>query len=404
MLVRFLDSCDPGNNSDLTEERDEIKTQTQYASGTGSSGVQQAEELPKPQSYDPVPPSHGDMDRLQDRNCSSSLLAASLNPTSPGSVEKENRHQGNLQCNHSPVHSCHQFAYAHGSTGKRAVHQESPQRKHYPIHSSHAHGSTGNQEMHLLSSVMSRCSTTEPSGNKNECYALVPHVTPGRFTNVLYALNQARMSLQQKINTSPPIESASGGKAIKPSVCGRKVWERVEVPVGCSGLFRVPTDFSAEASKMNFPGSGLQLSLANYYPDARVAPTSCGNTLSSSSSNYPPVTGDRFYSSPYMDVRSNSSVVPAASGYINGDQILTSRYAETEWRSTRNPCFDPYSEPGLPSSVLQSYPTFPSFPDLLPRIHSRERFPVLRTNGSIVVRPDQFSFHDNHFRPDIHRL
>ncbi|KAE8669877.1 hypothetical protein F3Y22_tig00112215pilonHSYRG00178 [Hibiscus syriacus] len=81
-----------------------------------------------------------------------------------------------------------------------------------------------------------------------------------------------------------------------------------------------------------------------------------------------------------MDVRSNSSIVPAASGYINDDQILTSRYAETGWRTTRNPCCDPYSEPGLPSSAVQSYPTFPFYPDLVPQTHSRERFPVLRIN------------------------
>ncbi|KAK8483636.1 hypothetical protein V6N13_062628 [Hibiscus sabdariffa] len=382
------DSCDPGNNSDVTEERDEAKTQTQYASGTGRLRVQEAEgehicfstELPKTQPHDPVPPSHGDMDQLQDHNYSSSLSPVSLNPTSPGPMAKEN-------------------------------HQESPQSNHSPLHSSHAHGSTGNQTMPLLSSDMSGSSTMEPLGNKNEIYALVPHETSGRFTNVLDALKQARISLQQKINISPEIEGASGGKAIEPSVYGRKVGERVEIPVGCSGLFRVPTDFSAEASKVNFPGSGLRFSLANYYPDAGVAPTSSNhllpttynNTHSSSSSNYLPVTGDPFYTSPYMDVRSSFSTLPTASGYINDDQILTRRYAETRSRSTQNPHFDPYLEPGPPSSALQSYPTFPSYPDLVPQIQSREGFPVFGTTRSIGVRPDQFSFYDNYFRPNTHR-
>ncbi|GMI73265.1 hypothetical protein like AT3G52240 [Hibiscus trionum] len=372
------DSCDPGNNSDVTEERDEVKTQTQYESETGRLRVQEAEgehicfstELPKAQSHDPVPPSHGDMDQLQDRSCSSSPMA------------KENHHQ------------------------------ESPQSNHSPLHSSHADGSTGSQAMPLFSSDMSQSSTMEPSGNKNDIYALVPRETSGMFTNVLDALKQARMSLQQKINTSPLIEGASGGKAIEPSVYGRKAWERLEIPVGCSGLFRVPTDFSAEASsKMNFPESGLQLSLANYYPDAGVAPTSRNhllttytNTHSSSSSNYLPVASDPFYSSPYMDVRSSFSTVPTASGYITDDQILTSRYAETGSRSTQNPRFDPYLEPGPPSSALQSYPTFPSYPDLVPQIQSREAFPVFRTTRSVGVRSDQFSFYDNHIRPDDHRL
>ncbi|KAE8709204.1 Detected protein of unknown function [Hibiscus syriacus] len=383
------DSCDPGNNSDVTEERDEVKTQTHYASGKGSLRVQVTEgehilfstELLKTQSHDHVPPSHGDMDQLQDRNCSSSLFPVSLNQTSLGPKTKGNHHQESLQRNHSPLHS------------------------------SHAHGSTGKQTVPLLTSGMSG-TDTEPSGNKNEIYALVPRETPSRFTNVLDALKQARMSLQQKINTSPLIEGASALKAIEPPVYGRKVGERVEIPVGCSGLFRVPTDFSAEVSKMNFLSSGLLSSLASYYPDAGIAPTSSNhllttsytNTQSSNSSSYPPVTGDRFYSSPYVDVRSSFSTVPTASGYINDDQILTSRYAETGLRSIQNPRFDPYSEPGPPSSALQSYPTFPSYPDQVPQIRSREGFPVLPTTRSTGVPPDQFSFYDNHFRPDTHRL
>ncbi|KAK8357819.1 hypothetical protein V6Z12_A05G442500 [Gossypium hirsutum] len=226
------DSCDPGNNSDVTEER-------------GSSQVQEAErehicfskELPKTQSHDPVPPSHDGMDQLQECNCSSSFSPASLDPPSSGQkfaspIAKENHDQESLQSNHSPLPSSHQFAHVHGSPGQQAV-------QHY-------------------SSDMSSSSIMESSGNKNELYALVPHEAPGKFTNVLDALKQVRMSLQQKIHTLPLIEGASGGKAIEPSVHGRQIGERVEIPVGCSGLFRVPTDFSAEASKVNFRGSGLQ--------------------------------------------------------------------------------------------------------------------------------------------------
>ncbi|KAG4150655.1 hypothetical protein ERO13_D04G017400v2 [Gossypium hirsutum] len=433
------DSCDPGNNSDVTEERG--SSQVQEAEGEHicfskelpktqshdpvppshdemdqlqerncsssfspasldppSSGqkfvspmakvcICCSKELPKTQSHDPVPPSHVEMDQLRDRNCSSSLSPASLDPTSSGQkfvspIAKENHDQESLQSNHSPLPSSHQFAHAHDSPGKQAV-------QHY-------------------SSDMSSSSIMEPSGNKNELYALVPHEAPGKFTNVLDALKQARMSLQQKIHTLPLIEGASGGKAIEPSVHGRQIGERVEIPVGCSGLFRVPTDFSAEASKVNFRGSGLQLSLANYYPEAVVVPTSSShllttsymNTQSSSSSNY----SDRFYSNPYMDVRSSYSAVPTASGYISDDQNFTGRYAETGSRSTQKPRFDPYMEPGLPSSGLQSYPTFPTYPDLVPQMQTKEAFPVFRAPSSGQVRPDQFSFYDNHFRPDTHRF
>ncbi|XWS75291.1 hypothetical protein CRYUN_Cryun01aG0073700 [Craigia yunnanensis] len=396
------DSCDPGNHSDVTEERDEIKTQAQYVSGTASSQVQGSEgehiffsgELPKGHSNDLVPPSRGDMNQLQVQRFSSPPSPESLNPKSLGQkfiipMAKKNHYQESLQSNHFPLDSSHQFA--------------------------HAHGSPGNQAVQLFSSDMCSSSRREPPGNKNERYALVPLKTSSRFSGVLDALKQARLSLQQKINTLPRIEGASGGKAIESPVSGRKVGERVVIPVVCSGLFRVPTDFSVEASTVNFLGSGSQLSLANYSPDAGVAPTASNhllstsymNTQSSSSSNYQPLTSDRFFSSHYMDTRSSFSTVPtanASSGYINADQILTGPYAETGSRiSSQKPSFD-YLEPGLPSSSLQSYPTFPSYPDLVSQIHNKEGFPAFRATRSVGVLPGQFSFYNNHFRPDTHRL
>ncbi|XP_022742133.1 uncharacterized protein LOC111293606 isoform X2 [Durio zibethinus] len=397
------DSCDPGNHSDVTEERDEIKTQAQYVPGAASSEVQGADgehicfsrELPQSHSNDLVPPSLGDMDQLQDQRCSSSLSPESLNPKSLGQkyiipMANENHCQESLRSNHSPLDVSHQFA--------------------------HADGSLGNPEVQPFSSDMGSSSNRDPPENKNELYALVPNETSSRFSGVLDALKQARLSLQQKINTLPLIEGASGGKAIEPLVSGRKVGERVEMPFGCFGLLRVPSDFSIEASKVNFLGSGSRLRLANYCPDAGVAPTasnhllttSCMNTQSSSSINYQPANSDRFFSSPYMDTRSSFSTVPtanASSGYINADQILTGRYEETGSRiTTQKLRFDPYLEPGLPSSILQIYPSFPSYPDLVPRMPTKEGFPIFRSTRAVGVPPDQFSFYDNHFRPDSHRL
>ncbi|XVE68621.1 hypothetical protein DITRI_Ditri09bG0083200 [Diplodiscus trichospermus] len=205
------DSCDPGNRSDVTEERDEIKAQTQYVSGPASSQVQGAEgELPKSHSNDVVPPSQGDVNQFDDPRCSSSLSPESLNPKSLGQkfiipVAKENHYEESLQSIHAPLGCSHQFEHAHGST----------------------------QSVQPFSSNMDSSSSREPPANKNELYALVPHETSSTFSGVLDALRQARLSLQQKINTLPPIEGASGGKTIEPHVSGRKVAERVEIPVGC---------------------------------------------------------------------------------------------------------------------------------------------------------------------------
>ncbi|XVF82754.1 hypothetical protein PTKIN_Ptkin16aG0075000 [Pterospermum kingtungense] len=394
------DSCDPGNHSDVTEERDEIKTQAQYPSGTASSQIQGEEvehicfsvDSTKTHSNDLVSPSQGDMNQLKDWRFCSSFSSESLNPKSPCQkfiipMAKENHYEENQQSNHSPLDSYLQVA--------------------------HAHGSPGNQALQLFSSEMGSTSRREPPRNKNELYAPMPYETSSRFSGVLHALKQARLSLQQKIIALPQIEDASRGKAIEPPVPGRQVGERVEIPVGCTGLFRVPTDFSVEASKVSFLGSGSLLSLANYSTDAGVTPTasyhlrsaSYMNTQSSSSSNYQPLTSDRVYSSPYMDMRSSFSRVPTAntsSGYINTEQIRTSQYTETESRvSSQKLSFD-YLEHGRPSSSLQSYPAFPFYPDLVPQIYTKEGFPALHTTGSVSIPPDQFSFYDNHFRPDRH--
>ncbi|GMY23135.1 hypothetical protein FCV25MIE_18376 [Fagus crenata] len=48
--------------------------------------------------------------------------------------------------------------------------------------------------------------------------------------------------------------------------------DRMEIPVGCAGLFRLPIDFPMEANmQANFLGSGL--STASYYRNKGVAVT-----------------------------------------------------------------------------------------------------------------------------------
>ncbi|OMP08060.1 hypothetical protein COLO4_06813 [Corchorus olitorius] len=393
------DSCDPGNHSDVTEERYEIKTQAQYVSETATSQVlgDRGEHvsftggLPKTHPHDLGRPSQGDTDHSKDQRYSSDVSPVSLGPNFPVQkshlMAEENHYQESLHSNHPPSHISHRFGQPHVSSGDHTV--------------------------QLFSSDMGNSSHREPPGNKNEQYALVPHETSSRFTGVLDALKQARLSLQQKMNTLPLKEGVSVRKAIEPSGSGRNVGDRVEIPVGCSGLFRVPTDFSVEAPKVNFLGSGSQLSLVNY-TDTGVARTTGNylltnsyiNTQSSSSSNYQPITSDRFFSSPYMDTRSSYSTVPtayASSSYIKEDRILAGQYAEIGSKlSTQKP--SPYLEPGLPSSSLQNYPTFPPYPDLVPQMHANEGFPAFHTTRSVGASPDQFSFYDNQFRPDIHRL
>lgn len=162
-------------------------------------------------------------------------------------------------------------------------------------HRSHLEGPTGSQSPQIV-----------PSESKNEQSALIPRETPDKLGSVLEALHQAKLSLKHSANNAiPPIGSSSAGNAFEFSVGGR----RPEVPTGCPGLFRVPSDFDLEATaKSNFPGSNSQLSLTNHYPDPGNALTAVDRftppfTVSTSSIS----TGNRNHSvstNPYIESRS----------------------------------------------------------------------------------------------------
>ncbi|GLT93312.1 hypothetical protein SLE2022_111100 [Rubroshorea leprosula] len=371
------DSCDPGNHSDVTEERDEIKTQAQYVAETSTSQVQEAE----------------------DKRHNSAPATASQGPESHGQdfafpVANENYDQEHLQSQ-----SLHNFP------GSQPPH-------------------------HHLSDVSSSFDGGEASRRQNDLYAMVPHETSTGYAGVLDALKQARLSLEQKINRSLLVEGESVGKAIQPSIPVTKAVERADIPIGCAGLFRLPTDFPAEASNDNrFLRSGSQLSLANHLPETGVAltagnqfpPSSYMNTQLSRSYNHldhgdqfltspymasisgfstiPP----RFLTSPYMASSSNFSTIPlvrATSAYLNGGQLLTSQHADTaSVMSAQKQSSDPYMDTRLPSSSLHNYPTFP---DLMPRTFSREGFPTFHPSRSTGL-PDQFPLYDQHFRQDMYR-
>ncbi|KAF8107435.1 hypothetical protein N665_0122s0073 [Sinapis alba] len=109
--------------------------------------------------------------------------------------------------------------------------------------------------------------------------------------SVLTALKQAKLSLQEKVNSlhirkpeylsessysstpgsymnTLPIEPAFG---TKPSLPASNVGSMLEFPVGCAALFRVPTDFSPDASMRNsFLASSSQKALVNHLPERDI--------------------------------------------------------------------------------------------------------------------------------------
>ncbi|XP_059665983.1 uncharacterized protein LOC132311864 [Cornus florida] len=372
------DSCDPGNNSDITEERDEIKAPAPpYPALTISSEDQEGKSkmgdalFTKESSESHIngfqPPPHVDMGCLQDKKCSS--VVASESPASD-------------------------FAFPM-ATGSH-IQECSPSNGHPASGSSHQHlpsqGSLGNPSADMISSSHEGSSFFNKEGRQNEL-ALMPRDTSNKLGSVLEALQQAKLSLKHNLNRFPLIEGGSVGKAIEPSVPAMRTGDRVEVPIGCAGLFRVPTDSQFEGNtRANFLHSGSRLSLTNYYPD-----TGYGDDRFMASpylNSRPSVPSDQFLaisSSPYTEMRSavpsnKPFFEPHRDGYAD-DRFMASPYLDsrpsvpsddqflavssspyTEMRSTvpsNKPFFEPHLDLSVPSSSrFMASPYFESRPSV----------------------------------------
>jgi hypothetical protein len=394
------DSFEPGNHSDVTEERDETK--------------------------DDAPSEHVGTTASQDQEAKSK--AENIYATEESSKSQLNGFQSpprvDLRCfpDQRSQPSDFEFPVATANQNMQSSagnHSVSPSHSYH--HRSHSEGPAGDQSPN-----------TVPSES-----ALIPHETPDTLESVLEALHQAKLQLKHKAyNPLPLMDSASVGKAIEFSVGDR----RPEVPVGCPGLFRVPSDFHFEATvKSNFPSSNSQLSLTNHYPasgnalsavDHFTTPFTVSSSLISngninlSGTNLsmesrsripePPVTWSRFsYSDPsprpslgtdlplsrrysYTDPnREAAAIVSSSSTFVSPlypHPNLMSRFPSDEGRrlfssmgaritpSNRSSSYDGIIRPNYTSSSAFSSPAYP-FPDAIPRIPSEERSRLFSSSG-----------------------
>ncbi|KAJ0100839.1 hypothetical protein Patl1_05933 [Pistacia atlantica] len=377
------DSCDPGNQSDVTEEREEIKPQVECPTATINT-VQEAksedvcfsDKLSNTQSNGFHSPSHGDVQYLGDQKLSGI---------------------------HAPESLAQDFAFP---TANEKQNQESLKTDHYlPSQSAHCHPHGNHSAVVFSSNSGSEFCRGEVSGSQNELHALVPHEKPNGFNEVLEALRRAKLSLQQEVSRVPvterkslekaikpfirmPVtESKSLEKAITPSIPATEVWDKGEIPVGLAGLFRLPTDYAVEESRANLLVSGSQPSLANYYPSTglgvtvgdRILTNSYMDGRSTSSAGNFLVAGDQFVTRPSMDRRST---------YSTEDRVFTSQYSDISSRmSIQKPTFDGNSDAGLPSSRQFTYSTISSSPDLMPRIPADQRFSTYPLNRPVGMPP-----------------
>ncbi|XP_058087329.1 uncharacterized protein LOC131234455 [Magnolia sinica] len=202
----------------------------------------------------------------------------------------------------------------------------------------------------------------EVLGSQNQLVG-VAHQTSNSWGGVLEALQLAKLSLQNELERVPsPIQ---GMKTTVPDtrIQAIKAIDAVDIPIGSSGLFRLPIESVSNAS--------YQADFSRTYPDYGSSSTKHG-----SDSGFGIASADRYPTNLYME---------------SGSRI-----------SSGEPYYDPYldSVMGTPAASRSPYP----YKDLMARLPSGDGFPgpYSHTRTGIPFR-SQYSLNDDQFRSNMHR-
>ncbi|XP_052199347.1 uncharacterized protein LOC127806235 isoform X2 [Diospyros lotus] len=365
------DSCEPGDQSDITDEREETKVQSPPCTVQTIASESQEIHLKVENICLPKESVDSQSDGLQSAPCADMECFQDQNPSFKLG-------------NESPASD---FVFP------AATHKQDQQSSgNYSILpssclcSSHLDGSPGNKSAEIVpshsgSSVLKQ----DTSGSKNVNYALMPREGPNKLGSVLESLQQAKLSLKHQLNTSLSVDDVSFKKPIRFSAL-----DRPEVPAGCTGLFRVPSDFHLEGTtKASVLDSNVQLSLTNYSHDSGSMPS----------------VDDRFVTRPYTELRPSVSVgdrhvaIPTSvrmSTYNtpSGEPVESwSRFSSQKafsgitWdtglqSSNRYPYNDLNVGIGLPSSGTNTSPSYPFYPDLMLRMPANEVPQLMSSRGT----------------------
>ncbi|KAK4776432.1 hypothetical protein SAY86_005120 [Trapa natans] len=323
-----VESCDPGNNSDITEEREEINSES-------------------PSSHQRVTPPQDPKSELELLSTCNDSSETHVSETLPG--EEKAHTQVHEFLTSSPLHNpVGAISTSLASDGPRK-HQNL--EKSYPLES-------------------------EISGKQVESRALVPHQTSEQVGSMLDRLQQAKLLLRKEITRVPPNGIGFAVKAIEPSFHQSGTSGKVDIPGGFSGLFRLPTDLSLQASDNNFQFLGSSSALAPRLSSTGYSHEN-GALLTAE---------DRFTSG------LNTRTMPA--GSPADDRFFANQFFNSASRAVPEiPKFDP-----LLPTMFTSYLQHPSNPDLLQtKLPSNGGyFPRLNSNtASAVPSSDNFMFNGN---------
>lgn len=363
------DSCDPGNYSDVTEERYETKSpDLSRAAGALDSDDQEVKQEPadaraseEPQTSKVSPSvADGDKGNLQDEKCSTGIVAPESSASDFSFPKSLKDFSG--RADEASRHRSQQYLPT-----VSVIEQTPPQ----------------------TSPSYAGKSTPMSGGSSFFELAVGPQDTSNNLGSVLEALQRAKLSLSEKLSISPQVPS---GNVAGPSNTETIKVDGFQIPFGTPGLFRLPTDCQFEATTRVNPGI-----------DARPSFTNFGHEFAA----------DRFLTEPFVEPRSA----------LSGDlfRSVPSRILTPEMRSVAPPQrshsqprlggspppssttshLDPYSNPAVPP--LQD--SYPFLPDVTLHIPSNEEglsrnFPSSEKGLPPVMR---LSSYDRHAGPNMYR-
>ncbi|KAK4717288.1 hypothetical protein R3W88_015626 [Solanum pinnatisectum] len=350
------DSCDPGNYSDVTEERDDMKAFEQPYSAEMINLQNHANKF---QEVD-IPSTNGVTDNVpstphigtscrKDQNCS--RIINSESPASEFALSKSN---GSCPENDvpTPAYNHHQLPSANGS----------------PIHP-------------LENSISSSGGSSLQAGQ-----ALVSGDASDNIGSILGALEQAKFSISQQIHVSP---IAEGGTSIEHSVPSTRIEDRLDIPPGFPGLFRLPTDFQLEATTTaSYQGFPSRFSSANHFHEPGY---------------------DQFSTTPYMESPSNAITgLPYTTGF---DYVYPpSSFGHPFSSKSTHPTY-PF-RPNTTTTVSQSLASWryessltTLSPVVVPNLSSGEEVFLRSLPRNETGKPPSFpvSHYDAHLRPNMYR-
>ncbi|KAF5187806.1 enolase-phosphatase E1-like isoform X1 [Thalictrum thalictroides] len=311
------DSCEHGNQSDITEEREETRAEASGNVDTNPSLDQGGSE----QAF-------YNGEKVEDH----------INDI-PDQPQKDNGFSQEQQYNNPTVHHSHNTFHEFSFPSQvileaRSSEKQKPGCSENSSCRSASYGSSKHQEAQFSSSYVGGSFHKGESSGKALQVATHDKISNG-LGGVLDALQRAKLSLKHELNRVS-LSTADGRvvKTTKPSDLVITGDNGREILVGSAGLFRVPT-----SSQYDAPGkpnsltqySESESSLARYNSSSRIEAESNG----------------RYTSSPHSDIALANS--------------------------TRKSLIDPYMDKGigLPSSSRYMYP---SYVDLMPRMSASDAF------------------------------